>query len=102
MGSLSEGYGPAVTWGNMTWYNGSFGYDHVNRLTSAGDAGWSRAFTSDTWGNMSVTSNSNVPRNELTPVNQGTNPYNSNNHLVESQLRRSGQHGNGRRIVILV
>ena len=94
LGSLSEGYGPAVTWGNMTWYNGSFGYDHVNRLTSATDTGWSRAFSYDQYANMSVTSSSNVPTNGLTPVNQGTNPYNpANNRLLEAAYDAAGNMG---------
>jgi RHS repeat-associated protein len=94
LGSLSEGYGPQVTWGNMTWYNGSFGYDHLNRLTSAGDTGWSRTFSYDQYANMSVTSNSNVPLNGLTPVNQGTNPYNpANNRLLEANYDAAGNLG---------
>jgi hypothetical protein len=37
LGSLSEDYGPAVTWGNMPWHNGSYGCDNLNRLTSASE-----------------------------------------------------------------
>ena len=91
LGSLSEGYGPAVTWGNMSWHNGSFGYDTLNRLTSANDTSWSRAFGYDAYGNMSVTGNSNVPLNGLTPTNQGGNAYNpANNRLLEAGYDEAG------------
>ena len=69
LGSLIEGYGPAVTWGNMSWRGTSFGYDGLNRLTGAQDSGWIRNFRYDEFGNMSVDTNGNynVPLNGLTP-----------------------------------
>ncbi len=95
LNSLWEGYGPGVPYANMTWYNDGFGYDHLNRLTSAGDAGWSRTFTYDQYGNMSVTSNSNVPLNGLTPqiLQAPYNPYNANNQLVAGAYDAAGNLG---------
>ena len=91
LGNLSEGYGPAVTWGNMTWANANYQYDNANRLSGATDSHWIRNFGYDAYGNMSVTGNYNVPLNGLTPVNLGNNPYNpANNRLLEANYDAAG------------
>jgi YD repeat-containing protein len=93
LGLLSEGYGPGVPYANMTWHNTNYGYDPLNRLTSASDTSWSRTFFYDEYGNMSVTSNSNVPLNGLTPqiLQAPHNPYNpANNRLAEANYDAAG------------
>jgi len=60
LGSAQKGFGPPSTWSSLTWYNQTYGYDGLNRLTSAQDANgsntnWSRNFSYDEYGNMSVT-----------------------------------------------
>jgi len=91
LGYLSEGYGPGVSWGNMTWANTNYQYDNANRLSGATDSHWFRNFGYDAYGNMSVTGNYNVPLNGLTPVNLGNNPYNpANNRLLEASYDAAG------------
>ena len=92
VGSLWEGYGSAVTWSNMTWRNTNLAYDGVNRLSAVADTSWSRTFSYDQYGNMSLTSNSNVPLNGLTPYNNGSyNPFNpANNRLLEANYDAAG------------
>jgi len=56
-------------------FNQSFGYDQVNRLTSASESGgWSRTYSYDQWGNLWVPSESGQPWSGSTPT---TNVYNS-------------------------
>ena len=96
LGLLSEGYGPGVPYANMTWHNTNYGYDPLNRLTAATDTSWSRNFVYDEYGNMSVTSNSNVPLNGLTPqiLQAPYNPYNpANNQLLEASYDAAGNMG---------
>ncbi|MGH9584628.1 MAG: hypothetical protein ACRD4O_17035, partial [Bryobacteraceae bacterium] len=60
------GPGPLST---LAQFNRSFGYDGVNRLTSASDSGgWSRNFGYDRYGNMWVTGASGAPLAGNTPT----------------------------------
>ncbi len=91
LNSMGEGYGPGVTWGNMTWLDASYGYDNLNRLTGAQDSHWIRNFGYDEYGNMAVVGNFNVGLNGLTPVNEGSSPYNAaNNRLLSSGYDAAG------------
>lgn len=57
----------------MTWLTQNYGYDAINRLNSVGDSGYSRGFSYDAYGNMSVSSGSLL--NGLTPSSaNGYNP----------------------------
>lgn len=62
----------------------SFGYDGVNRLTSASDSGgWSRGFNYDSYGNMWVGSSGGVPLSGTTPTSDvfnGANRINGGNY----------------------
>ncbi len=95
LATTTEGYGPNVQWGGMAWFTLNYGYDALNRLTSAGDSGWTRKFQYDEFGNMAVAyqGNSGVPLNSLTPYNNSGsyNPYNpANNRLLEATYDAAG------------
>ncbi len=76
-GTYYEG-GPAPSV-NLTVFNRTYGYDTLNRLTSASDSGgWSRSFAYDTFGNMYVSANSGVPLAGNTPT---ANVFNAKNQI---------------------
>ena len=96
LATTTEGYGPNVLWGNMTWFTLNYGYDALNRITSAGDSGWSRKFQYDVFGNMAVAyqGNSGVPFNALTPYNnrQLQSIQSSEQRAPGGNIRRVWQH----------
>jgi RHS repeat-associated protein len=68
--------------------NRSYGYDTVNRLTSASDSGaWSRAFGYDPFANMWVTGSSGVALAGNTPT---SNVYNGSNRMVGTSYDVAG------------
>jgi YD repeat-containing protein len=68
--------------------NRSYGYDPLNRLTSASDSGgWSRNFGYDQYGNMWVTANSGVTLAGNTPT---ANVFNSHNQLGGASYDAAG------------
>ena len=91
LASTTEGYGPNVAWGTMKWFTQNFGYDNINRLTSAGDAGYSRGFSYDSYGNMAVSSGTLL--SGVTPSSVGgNNPYNlATNQLLAASYDADGQ-----------
>jgi RHS repeat-associated protein len=68
-------------------FSQTYGYDLLNRLTSAGDSGWSRTFSYDAFGNMWVTANSGVPLAGNTPT---TDVFNANNQIAGSSYDTAG------------
>ena len=88
-----EGYGPNVPWGSMNFFTQNYVYDGLNRLTSACDVGYSRGFSYDAYGNMSVASASGAPLNGITPSSaNGYNPYNpATNQLLNASYDANGQ-----------
>jgi YD repeat-containing protein len=58
----------------------NYDYDKLNRLTSAGDSGWSRSFGYDAFGNMWVTANSGVTLQGNTPTS--ISAFNPNNQIA--------------------
>jgi RHS repeat-associated protein len=69
---------------SSTVINQSYGYDAVNRLTSASETGaWSQTYTYDQWGNRAVSASSGYVLSPLTPTllsqyNVGMNRLNAN------------------------
>ncbi len=59
--TAGEGYGVGVSYASLGWFQQSYGYDKVNRLTAANDSGYARSFGYDAYGNVWVTGNSGVP-----------------------------------------
>ncbi len=72
-------YQGGTGYSSLARFDAQFGYDGLNRLTSASDttggtANWSRSFQYDTWGNMWVSASAGVPLASVTPT---SNTYNS-------------------------
>lgn len=91
---LILGYGSTNNNGNLLTqtitgpggrFSQSYGYDALNRLTSASEgANWSRAFGYDAYGNTWVTNGTGVPIDPFTPTTQAW--YNAQNRLVNAGL----------------
>jgi YD repeat-containing protein len=80
--SANEGFGAGVAWNSLTFMNDQYEYDGVKRLIKVTDTNYSRQYSWDEYGNLALKQNSGVPLSGLTPINGGTNPYNTaNNHL---------------------
>src|SRR5690242_15821587 len=77
--AVNEGYGNSVPFGALNYFGQTYTYDSVNRLSSGGDAWYSRSFNYDQYGNMWVTGNSGVPLAGNTPT---SNVYNGNNQII--------------------
>jgi len=60
----------------------SFGYDGVNRLTSASESGgWNQNYVFDALGNRAVTTNAYIPATSFTPqTSNSTVPFDGRNH----------------------
>lgn len=70
---------------NLTCNQDTYYYDHIPRLTSVVDSGYSRTFQYDEFGNMAVAGSSGVSMNGLTPTS--ISQINSaNNRLNGSQF----------------
>ncbi len=81
----------------MATFSQTFLYEAGNRLLAAYDSNWGRTFAYDQYGNMSVTSNSGVPLNGLTPVWQNGRPVQrSGQPAAVGELRWRGEHGGDR------
>lgn len=69
----------------------SFNYDNVNRLHSVTDPFYTRSFSYDQYGNMSVSGATGLNPNAITPVNSNGNPVNpANNELVSASYDATG------------
>jgi|GEM_PF-1012891 len=83
--SANEGFGTGVPFNSMTFMNDQYQYDGLKRLFKVTDTNYSRQYSWDEFGNLSLTQNSGVTLSGLTPYNNGTNPYNTaNNHILGS------------------
>jgi RHS repeat-associated protein len=61
---------------NLPQYQQTFGYDGLNRLTSASEnGGWSQTYQYDAWGNMWMPTSNGLPVNGAMPT---TNVYSAN------------------------
>jgi YD repeat-containing protein len=52
----TEGFGPGVPWNNLTFLNGQFAYDGLNRLFSVTDTNYTRTYYYNEFGNQSIQS----------------------------------------------
>jgi len=72
-------------------FHDTFGYDHLNRLTSATDTGgWARTFGYDQWGNMWVTTPAATAVPTLNVNTAATNLYNANNQRTDQSYDAAG------------
>ena len=87
--SVAQYYGNTPTpWGSLPSFNQSYGYDNLNRLSSASDSGgWSRSFGYDRYGNMWVTGNSGIGLAGNTPT---SNVFNGANRMTGASYDNAG------------
>ena len=86
--ATGEYYGDAVPQGQMSSFSQNYGYDNVNRLTSASENGrWSRSYAYDKTGNGWVTANNGVPLMGNTPT---SNVYDNGSHLAGQSYDLAG------------
>jgi RHS repeat-associated protein len=77
---------------NLLSLNQEFTYDSLNRLASVSDSGgFTRSYSYDAFGNMSVIAASGLNPSPLTPYSaNGFDPYNSSNQLKAGQYDQAG------------
>ena len=92
----SEGYGAAVPYSALSWFNQAYMYDGVNRLNSVSDTDYSRAFCSDAFGNIWVTGYTgiipagNTPQMIGSVCPGGSAPYDANNRINGGRYDAAG------------
>jgi hypothetical protein len=73
--SANEGFGPAVPWNSLTFFNDQYQYDGLKRVFKITDTNYTRQYSWDAFGNPSLTSG--LLMSALTPQSSnGSNPYN--------------------------
>ena len=88
--SGKEGFGPAVPFNSMTFFNDQYQYDGLKRLFTITDTNYARQYSWDAFGNSSLTSG--LLLSGLTPQSSnGSNPYNpANSRLVANGYEARG------------